>query len=337
MLTAKDAPIPNWQQLHAAALREVQELLQTLHLDQPPSAALQAVTAKFPMRVPRSFAAQMQVGDANDPLLRQVLPQAAELEEVDGFVADPLAEQAALVAPGVLHKYHGRALLIASAACAVHCRYCFRREFPYSAQQASTEHWQAALAYLRSDESLREIILSGGDPLTLSNQRLETLLCALENIPHIERLRIHTRVPIVLPQRVDAGLVEILAQSRLQRVIVLHANHPREIADTVSVALQRLSRTGATLLNQSVLLRGVNDAVEILAELSEVLFSSGVLPYYLHLLDPVRGTAHFAVKEDHALAIMKALRQRLPGYLAPRLVCEQAGELAKTLLEGGGL
>lgn len=318
-------------------MRNPHELARILRLDLPPAAELQAVTAKFPMRVPRGFAAQMQVGHADDPLLRQVLPQLAELEEVEGFSADPLAEQAALVAPGVLHKYQGRALFIASATCAVHCRYCFRREFPYPEQQASPEHWQTALAYVRGERSLREIILSGGDPLMLSNQRLGELMSAFEDIPHLQRLRIHTRVPIVLPERVDTGLVELLAQSRLQRVIVLHANHPREIAVSVPAALQRLAGAGATLLNQSVLLRGVNDTVETLAELSEVLFSNGVLPYYLHLLDPVRGTAHFAVKEECALAIMKALRQRLPGYLAPRLVREQAGELAKTLLEGGNL
>lgn len=335
MLTAKDAPIPNWQQLHAHALREPQQLAHTLHLDLPAATQLQAVTAKFAMRVPHGFAAQMQVGDANDPLLRQVLPQLAELEEVEGFSADPLAEQAALVAPGVLHKYQGRALLIASSACAVHCRYCFRREFPYSAAPTAKEQWAAALAYVRSDTSLREIILSGGDPLTLSNRRLASLLRTLEAVPHLQRLRIHTRVPIVLPERVDAGLLELLARTSLQRIIVLHANHPREISPTVRSALQGLTHCGATLLNQSVLLRGVNDAVQTLAELSEVLFSSGVLPYYLHLLDPVRGTAHFAVEESRALAMMRELRQCLPGYLAPRLVREQAGELAKTLMERG--
>ena len=279
----------------------------------------------------------MRTGDSNDPLLRQVLPQLAELEEVAGFSADPLAEQAALVAPGLLHKYPGRALLIASSACAIHCRYCFRREFPYATTPRSDAHWAAALTYIRNDASLREIILSGGDPLTLTNPRLSTLLDALQDIPHLQRLRIHTRIPIVLPQRVDAPLLELLAQSRLQRIIVLHTNHPNEISANVRTALQRLTTTGATLLNQAVLLRGVNDTVETLAALSEALFASGVLPYYLHMLDPVRGTAHFAVKEQHALAIMKALRQRLPGYLAPRLVREQAGELAKTLLEGGSL
>lgn len=318
-------------------MHNLHELAHTLGLDLPPSSALQAVTATFPLRVPRAFVAQMRAGDANDPLLRQVLPQLAELEEVEGFSADPLAEQAALVAPGVLHKYQGRALLIASSACAIHCRYCFRREFPYSTTPSSDAHWAAALAYIRADASLQEIILSGGDPLTLSNPRLSTLLDALQDIPHVQRLRIHTRVPIVLPQRVDAPLVELLTQTRLQRIIVLHTNHPNEISAKVRAALQRLAATGATLLNQAVLLRGVNDTVETLAALSEALFASGVLPYYLHMLDPVRGTAHFAVKEKHALAIMKALRQRLPGYLAPRLVREQAGELAKTLLEGSSL
>ncbi len=309
--------------------------MQVLQLDAELLPGAQAAARLFPMRAPGDFVARIRPGDPADPLLRQVLPQAAELESAPGFVADPLDEQTASVAPGVLHKYPGRALLIVTGACAVHCRYCFRREFPYADHHAGVDEWRPALAYLAADPSLREVILSGGDPLTLSNRRLGELLTALERIPHLQRLRIHSRIPVVSPARIDDELLEILAQTRLRRVAVIHANHPREIDDAAAAALRRLGSAGVTLFNQSVLLRGVNDDPDTLAELSETLFAAGVTPYYLHLLDPVRGTAHFAVKESAALAIMEALRQRLPGYLAPRLVREQPGQLAKTLVERG--
>ncbi len=309
--------------------------MQVLQLDAELLPGAQAAARLFPMQAPGDFVARIRPGDPADPLLRQVLPQAAELESAPGFVADPLDEQTASVAPGVLHKYPGRALLIVTGACAVHCRYCFRREFPYADHHAGVDEWRPALAYLAADPSLREVILSGGDPLTLSNRRLGELLTALERIPHLQRLRIHSRIPVVSPARIDDELLEILAQTRLRRVAVIHANHPREIDDAAAAALRRLGGAGVTLFNQSVLLRGVNDNPDTLAELSETLFAAGVTPYYLHLLDPVRGTAHFAVKESAALAIMEALRQRLPGYLAPRLVREQPGQLAKTLVERG--
>ena len=335
MITAKgiSRQAPRWQEQFAGAIRDPAELLRELNLDLALLPMAQTAATQFPLRAPRSFVARMRLGDPDDPLLRQVLPLAAELEPASGFVADPLHEQTSQAVPGVLHKYPGRALLIVTEACAVHCRYCFRREFPYAENHAGLDEWRPALAYLTGDASLREVILSGGDPLALSNRRLGELLTALDRIPHLERLRIHSRIPVVLPERIDDGLLEILARTRLQRVVVIHANHPREIDDTVSAALKRLTGIGATLLNQAVLLRGVNDTSETLAELSETLFAAGVLPYYLHLLDPVCGTAHFAVKESAALAIMKVLRQRLPGYLAPRLVREQPGQLAKTLVE----
>ena len=335
MITAKEIPrqASRWQENFASALRDPAELLQELNLDPALLPAAWAAAMPFPLRVPHSFVARMQRGDPDDPLLRQVLPLAAELEAVPGFVADPLDEQATQVAPGVLHKYPGRALLIVTGACAVHCRYCFRREFPYAAHHAGINQWQPALAYLAGDPSIREVILSGGDPLALADRQLDKLLAALDDIPHLERLRIHSRIPVVLPERIDDGLLATLARTRLRRVIVIHVNHPREMDETVGATLERLASIGATLLNQTVLLRGVNDAPEILATLSETLFTAQVLPYYLHLLDPVRGTAHFAVKEDAALAIMEILRQRLPGYLVPRLVREQPGQLAKTPVE----
>ncbi|CDI02702.1 putative aminomutase [Candidatus Competibacter denitrificans Run_A_D11] len=327
-VNARRRQVPCWQRELAQAIRDPAELLQELALD---SALLPIVwPTQFPLRVPRGFVAKMRKGDPDDPLLRQVWPLAAELIPVPGFVTDPVGDQAAQAVPGVLHKYQGRALLIVTGACAVHCRYCFRREFPYAEAQSDLRDWRSALDYLAGDTSIREVILSGGDPLSLSNQRLGTLLAGLQRIPHLVRLRIHSRLPIVLPERVDEGLLALLASTRLQPILVVHANHPREIDAAVRTALQRFRAIGVTLLNQSVLLRGVNDEVERLAELSEALFTAGVLPYYLHLLDRVRGAAHYEVNETEASVIMKALRERLPGYLLPRLVREQPGQLAKT-------
>ncbi|KAB2936241.1 MAG: EF-P beta-lysylation protein EpmB [Candidatus Contendobacter sp.] len=322
--------VPRWQRELARAITDPAELLRELELDPALLSAAQVAAARFSLRVPRGFVARMTKGDPDDPLLRQILPLGVELEATPGFVTDPVGDQAAQAAPGVLHKYHGRALLIVTGACAVHCRYCFRREYPYADSHAGVDEWRPALAYLAGDSSLREVILSGGDPLSLSDRRLGALLAALDRIPHLERLRIHSRQTIVLPERVDGGLLDLLAQTRLRPVLVVHANHPREIDAAVRAALTRLAEAGVTLLNQSVLLRGVNDSAAVLAELSEALFAARVLPYYLHLLDPVRGAAHFDVNKTEASAMIKTLRQRLPGYLMPRLVREQPGQLAKT-------
>lgn len=331
MITVKaiSRQAPRWQRELARAISDPAELLRELELDPALLPAARLAAARFPLRAPRGFVAQMRKGDPHDPLLRQVLPLAAELAPAPGFVTDPVGDGAAQAAPGVLHKYHRRALLIVTGACAVHCRYCFRREFPYAEAHAGVGQWRSALAYLAGDASIREVILSGGDPLSLSDQRLGLLLAELDRVPHLKRLRIHSRQPIVLPERVDDGLLDLFARTRLQSVLVVHANHPREIDDTVRAALARLANAGVTLLNQSVLLRGVNDAAATLAELSEVLFAGRVLPYYLHLLDRVCGAAHFEVNESEASAIMEQLRQRLPGYLVPRLVREQPGQPAK--------
>lgn len=321
---------PAWQAEQAAAIRDPAELLQVLALDPALLPAAQAATARWPLRVPRGFVARMRRGDVNDPLLRQVLPLVEETVDTPGFVADPVGDRAARRAPGLLQKYQGRALLLASRACGIHCRYCFRREFPHT--ETPSGEWQAALDYLAANPDIHEVILSGGDPLTLSNRRLVTLVGALAAIPHLRRLRIHTRQPTVLPARVDEGLLELLTHARFQAVVVLHVNHPQELDATTVAALHRLRRTGATLLNQAVLLAGVNDTVSILAALSEKLFSVGVIPYYLHLLDPVCGSAHFRVETAPAQALMHALRDHLPGYLVPRLVREDVGQPAKTLL-----
>lgn len=328
LANARQRQTPCWQRELAQAIRDPAELLRELALD--PALLPTAWATQFPLRVPRGFVAKMRKGDPNDPLLRQIWPLAAELLATLGFVSDPVGDQAAQAAPGVLHKYQGRALLIVTGACGVHCRYCFRREFPYAEAQTDLNDWRPTLDYLARDPSIREVILSGGDPLSLSNQRLAVLLTGLERISHLARLRIHSRLPIVLPERIDDGLLGLLAATRLQPVMVVHANHPREIDAPVRTALQRLREIHVTLLNQSVLLRGVNDEAGVLVELSEALFAAGVLPYYLHLLDRVRGAAHYEVNETEASVIMNTLRERLPGYLLPRLVREQPGQLAKT-------
>jgi EF-P beta-lysylation protein EpmB len=274
-------------------------------------------------------------GDAADPLLRQVLPLDAELLETAGYVTDPVGDLAALAGQGLLHKYHGRALLVTTGACAIHCRYCFRREFPYGEHHAGRQAFANSLEAIRADPSINEVLLSGGDPLTLSDRRLAGLLEGLEAIPHVRRVRVHTRLPVVLPERIDAGFLAAWnSPHRLQRIMVIHANHPQELcgAADVQAALGALQRSGATLLNQSVLLRGVNDSVAALEELSVVLFESGVLPYYLHVLDPVHGAAHFDVPEYEARKLHAALTARLPGYLVPKLVREVPGAAAKTML-----
>ena len=306
-------------------------LLDALGLDAQLLPAARAANDTFALRVPASFLARIEPGDPDDPLLKQVLPVAAELEDQPGFVPDPLEERAATRAPGLLQKYAGRALLVATAACAIHCRYCFRREFPY-AEQASQDgaRWGEALAAIAADPALEEIILSGGDPLSLSDARLTQITDALAVMPHVQRIRVHTRTPVVMPARVDDGLCEWLARIRQPVVFVLHANHPNEIDADVRAACARLRAAGVTLLNQSVLLAGVNDDVDTLRRLSVSLMAAGVLPYYLHLPDRVRGTAHFDVAESRAKELVAGLASQLSGYLVPRLVREIPGMPSKT-------
>ena len=313
-------------------IRDPAELLDRLGLDPALLPAARRAAELFPLRVPLAFVERMRPGDPRDPLLRQVLPLEDELAEVPGFAADPVGDDAALVAGGVLHKYRGRALLVTTGACAVHCRYCFRRHFPYADANASADGWQSALDYLRGQPDVTEVILSGGDPLTLSDRRLKALADALADIPHLRRLRVHTRLPIMNPARIDDALLDWLAGTRLDPVMVIHANHANEIDATVAEALARLGSRGVTLLNQAVLMRGVNDSADALADLSERLFEAGVLPYYLHLLDRVRGAAHFEVPEAEAVALHAEVAARLPGYLVPKLVREIAGEPGKTLI-----
>ena len=316
-----------WQRILAEAVNDPGELLELLAIDPRRLPPALSAHRQFRLKVPRPFVEKMERGNPEDPLLRQVWCHLDELREAPGFVADPLREQAGHPLPGLLQKYHGRALLVVTGACALHCRYCFRRHFPYG--EASGGEMGETLAWLRAESSLREVLLSGGDPLSLPDERLAPLVTALEGIPHLQRLRLHTRLPVVVPQRVDDALLGWIGATRLRVVVVIHVNHPRELDPEVGEALNRLASTGATLLNQSVLLRGVNDSVDCLAELSERLFERGVLPYYLHQLDPVAGAVHFEVPVEEGKALMEALRARLPGYLVPRLVREEAGSAAK--------
>ncbi|NBT12363.1 MAG: EF-P beta-lysylation protein EpmB [Planctomycetia bacterium] len=316
-----------WQRELTAAVRDAGELRSLLGL---PAAPAPAAVGEFPLLVPRGFVARMKPGDPHDPLLLQVLPVAAEDIATPGFTADPLLERDALAAPGLVRKYAGRALLLAAAGCAVNCRYCFRREFPYAESGAHRAGIAAAVETIAADATLHEVILSGGDPLLLDDDRLAELIGRLEAVPHVRRLRIHTRLPVVLPERVTDALVAMLRATRLTGVVVVHANHPAELDDAVAAGLRRLVTAGVILLNQSVLLAGVNDSPDVLAELSERLVDIGVVPYYLHLLDRVRGTAHFEVAEREALGLIDALRRRLPGYAVPRLAREVPGEAAKT-------
>lgn len=279
--------------------------------------------------VTEAFAGRMRPGDRHDPLLRQVLPLADEDLATPGFGPDPVGDAASRAVKGVLHKYRGRALLITTGACPIHCRYCFRREFDYAGDGLSGGALAEAVDYIAATPDVEEVILSGGDPLMLGNQRLRRLTDALTAIPHVRRLRIHSRMPVTLPARIDDALLEWLEQLEQQAVVVVHANHANEFDPTVAAALSRMRQAGATVLNQAVLLAGVNDTVPALARLMEIGFEAGALPYYLHLLDRVSGSAHFEVDRDRAVALVAALRERLPGYLVPRLVEERAGAPCK--------
>ncbi len=320
--------LPDWRRAWRDAVRDPKELLSMLGLEAL-ATRLPAASAGFALRVPRAFVARMRHADPDDPLLRQVLPLDDELRAAPGFSLDAVGDLDHRVTAGVLHKYRGRALLIATGSCAVHCRYCFRRHFPYADETAAAGGWQAAADAIGADASIEEVILSGGDPFSLATSKLRELTALLAGCGQVKRLRIHTRLPVVLPERIDSDLLDWLSGTPWQKVIVIHANHAREFDPDVDAALAALAASGATLLNQAVLLRGVNDSVDALADLFERGFAAGVLPYYLHQLDRVSGTAHFEVPDDRARALLAALRDRLPGYLVPRLVREVPGEPSK--------
>jgi EF-P beta-lysylation protein EpmB len=323
---------PRWQQLWREAVRDPRELLSLLGLAHLAGQLSEGAARQFPLRVPRGFIDRMRHGDPHDPLLRQVLPLDDEDRIVPGFGLDAVGDTAARAASGVIRKYRGRALLVATGSCAIHCRYCFRRHFPYAEETAAAGGWSDAISLVATDASIDEVILSGGDPLSLATSKLAELTDALAAVPHLKRLRIHTRLPTVLPERVDAALLGWLRALPWPVTVVVHVNHANEFDANVDAALADLRGTGATLLNQAVLLRGVNDTVDALADLSERSFASGVLPYYLHQLDRVAGTAHFEVDDAEARSLHAALAARLSGYLVPRLVREVAGDPGKRAL-----
>ena len=323
----------DWSRSLAAAIRDPDALIDRLALPDALREPARHAAARFPLLVPDSYLRRMRHGDPADPLLLQVLPLDDECREAAGFVSDPVGDHAARAAPGLLHKYAGRALLIATGSCAVHCRYCFRREYPYQQEPRRLDDWSPALDAIAADDSLHEIILSGGDPLMLTDSRLADIILRLARIPHLRRLRIHSRLPIVLPDRVTPDLLELLRSTRLTPIMVVHANHPAEVANDCCDALASLVQSGISTLNQAVLLRGINDDADTLADLCERLIDIGVLPYYLHQLDRVRGAAHFEVAEARGLELIEELRRRLPGYAVPRFAREVPGADSKTIVE----
>jgi EF-P beta-lysylation protein EpmB len=320
---------PSWQEQLADLCTDPAELLAIVQLKMEDVGLSKEAMQSFPLRVPRPYLARIKPGDPQDPLLLQVLPLQAENEVHAGYSHDPLGELGVNQTPGLLHKYAGRVLLIATSSCAIHCRYCFRRHFPYSDNRPGREQWQSSFDYIEANPDIQEVILSGGDPLATSNAYLSWLVEKLLAIPHVRRLRLHTRLPIMIPQRVDAPLLQLLGNRKQQIIMVLHANHAQEFDAEVDSACQRLRAGGIHLLNQSVLLAGINDSSTALGNLSERLFAAGVLPYYLHMLDKVSGAAHFAVPLTTARQLINQLRATLPGYLVPRLVREEAGKMSK--------
>ncbi|MFO0871624.1 MAG: EF-P beta-lysylation protein EpmB [Pirellulales bacterium] len=324
--------VADWQESMKRAIRDPEELCRLLQLAPDWLGPARAAARQFPLFVTLEYLSRIRAGDPHDPLLRQVLPLEQELDTPSGFVTDPVDERTALREAGVLQKYHGRVLLVTTGACAIHCRYCFRRHFPYSDSPRAARDWQPALDRLAADPDLDEVLWSGGDPLTLADAQLEDLAQRLERIPQLRRLRIHTRLPIVIPQRVNAELLGWMQRSRLAIFVVVHANHPAEIDSAVQASLERLGRGGVPVLNQTVLLRGINDDPDTLAQLSLRLLDAHVLPYYLHQLDPVAGAAHFAVPVERGRELIAQLRARLPGYAVPRYVQEVPGDESKRVL-----
>lgn len=326
-----------WQDALSQLVTDPEELLALLALSRELLQPAQLASLAFPLKVPRGYLSRIEKGNPNDPLLKQILPLGVELDVMPGYSKDPLQEIEVNPVPGLLHKYHGRVLVTLTSACAVHCRYCFRRHFPYADNNPGTQGWAKIADYIRGDETITEVILSGGDPLSVSDRLLQAFTEQLHSIPHLKRLRIHTRIPVVLPERVTTGLLNWLKALPYQTVMVIHANHPQEINDEVAIALQAMRNAGVMMLNQTVLLRDINDDVATLAALSESLFAAGVMPYYLHVLDKVRGAQHFDLPLAKAKALHAELAAVLPGYLVPRLVQEEPGKPAKTTLSSTDL
>lgn len=319
----------NWQQQLSNAIKSRDDLLKQSHMTDAAGLFSEQASQQFRVKIPANFLNETNVSGA-DPLLLQVLPQQQETIDAEGFNLDPVGDMSAMATPGLIHKYKNRALFIVTGACAIHCRYCFRRHFPYSDAQINNENWEPAFQYLREHTEVTEIILSGGDPLMVSDEKLTHLVNELAQIKHLKRLRIHSRIPSVLPERITKTFIDLLMNSRFNVSLVTHINHPNELNENNKAVLKMLQTTNIQLLNQSVLLSGVNDNPKTLIDLSEKLYETGVLPYYLHLLDPVQGAAHFYVKEADARVFLDEMTNSLPGYLVPKLVKEISGEQAKT-------
>lgn len=337
MKSMADSALLNVKQIsESAIITSLNELLQFVQLTPETKAfaklKLLNTPSAFPLRVPVAYAKRIKKGDPNDPLLKQILPVNEENQRHNDFLSDPVNDLNHQPVPGLIHKYSNRALLITTGACSIHCRYCFRREFPYADFSLLNQNLDAVISYLHQHTNIQEIILSGGDPLTLSNRRLQKLLDRLAEVPHLKHLRIHSRQPIALPDRIDHELIDMLAQNRLKTCMVIHCNHGNEIDQAVIESLSRLHQAGIVLLNQSVLLKGVNNNIQTLSDLSLRLYEACVLPYYINVLDRVQGSAHFLVDDEAAKALVNGMRDSLPGYLVPRLVKDIPGKGAKTIL-----
>lgn len=321
----------NWLTILKNAISDPKLLLKTLNLPEKDFEQSIAARKLFALRVPQPFVDKMEKGNLQDPLFLQVMCSDLEFVQAEGFSTDPLEEQNVNVVPNILHKYKNRLLFMVKGGCAVNCRYCFRRHFPYDENPGNKKSWQQALDYIAAHPEIEEVIFSGGDPMMAKDHELDWLIKQLENIPHLQRLRIHTRLPVVIPQRITDEFCAILKESRLQSVMVLHINHPNEMDEVFGHAMKKLKAANVTLLNQSVLLKGVNDDAKILKALNDKVFRMGVLPYYLFLLDKVQGASHFLVSDEEAMSIYKTLQSQTSGYLVPKLSREIAGEPNKTL------
>jgi len=323
----------SWQEQLAQAIRQPNELLEYVGLMADSIGYSRQAIEQFPIRVPHAFANRIKQHDPDDPILRQVFPYIDEENDKNGFIKDPLSESAVQPVQGLLQKYKSRVLTITTGACAIHCRYCFRRHFPYQDSSTSGKNWESALEYIKNDSSINEVILSGGDPLMLSDHRLGEIFTALSQIKHITRIRIHTRLPVVLPARVTTTLLKQITDHDKSLIFVIHSNHANELDNEVSNTIKHLQKFGILVLNQSVLLKGVNDSVQSLINLSERLVANNVVPYYLHLLDPVAGAAHYDVTMEVAQKLLQEMQSRVSGYLLPRLVKEEIGATSKTLID----
>lgn len=331
-LAAHANEVRPWQLALAGAVTSLDVLLSHLNMMRDQVNVSDIAAKQFALRVPHAFLSRMSKGDPNDPLLRQVLPLGEEMASTENFIADPLSEQEFKPVPGLLHKYKGRVLVVAVGSCAVNCRYCFRRHFPYRDNLISDKNWENILNYISRDLTINEVIFSGGDPLVIKDHHLLRYFSDIDSIQHIKRIRIHTRLPIVIPERMDNNFFEMVSGISKKFVMVLHSNHANEIDDAVGESVSAMLKNNMMVLNQSVLLRDINDSVNDIVQLSEKLFDVGVMPYYLHMLDKVQGAAHFEVSEEKALRLMDEVRNHLPGFLVPTLVREVPHFKSKSVL-----